>query len=222
MNVGVYIAVKDEEYLIAPCLMAVKEVFPDPVVLDFGSTDSTIRIAEGLGVRVVPYGTIDPSTYSTIKNSHGEGHDWIFWLDGDEIYPKESLLNIKGIMETTKFSTINISWRILRQYGGVKQASNLVINGGKAFKPKEMSYYRGWPREVLMGPGVKEPKEPFNGVWCWHGVMLKRSSTKEQTARRKKRKSKILTYEQYEWETLERSPFNVNSSVWDYDYKEVT
>lgn len=79
----VVVMTKNAAHLIADCLASA--AFADELlVLDSGSTDGTIELAEKLGARVV----VDPLWRGFgPQRQHAQtlvSHDWIFWLDSDE------------------------------------------------------------------------------------------------------------------------------------------
>jgi len=72
--------------------------FADEIlVVDSGSTDATIDIARGKGVRVLSRewtGYVDQKNYAAEQASH----DWIFSLDADERIPRALAEEIRGIL----------------------------------------------------------------------------------------------------------------------------
>lgn len=77
------IIAQDEAPRIAGCLASVGSFSDEVLVLDGGSTDATIRIAEQAGCRVIksPW-----PGYARQRNrgAREAAHDWIFFLDADE------------------------------------------------------------------------------------------------------------------------------------------
>lgn len=81
---SVAMIVKNEERFLAECLRSVVSVADEIIVVDTGSTDQSVRIAESFGARVVP---IDwPDDFSKARNV---GLDlvktpWVLVIDADE------------------------------------------------------------------------------------------------------------------------------------------
>ncbi len=76
--------VKNEEKFLEDCLESVKELVDEIVVVDTGSTDSTIEIAHKYNAKIFNFKWIDDFSAArneSIKNSTGE---WILYLDADE------------------------------------------------------------------------------------------------------------------------------------------
>src|SRR5205085_8623718 len=112
--------VKNEEKYLRGCLESVQGAVDEIVVVDTGSTDSTIAIAEEFGAKVVHFAwTDDFSAARNVSLDHATG-DWAFWLDADERLGKGEgrllrylveeaepnvggyLVNIRNIMQETE------------------------------------------------------------------------------------------------------------------------
>ena len=77
--------VKNEEQHLAKCLMSVKPVVDEMIVVDTGSTDKPKHIAAALGAKVFDFPwTNDFSEARNYSLSKASG-DWILVLDADEV-----------------------------------------------------------------------------------------------------------------------------------------
>jgi len=94
--ISAYIRTKNEERLIGEVIRAAQQVAREVVLVDSGSTDKTIAIAEELGARVIR------------EQWHGWGkqkriaedactHDWLLDLDADEIVTPELAAEIRAL-----------------------------------------------------------------------------------------------------------------------------
>jgi glycosyltransferase involved in cell wall biosynthesis len=85
--VSVLIAVKNEERNLARCLEAVADWADEIVVVDSGSEDRTVEIAEGYGCRVLQFDYQGgwPKKRQWAIETHDWRNDWILILDADEI-----------------------------------------------------------------------------------------------------------------------------------------
>jgi len=90
MNLSLAMIVKDEAHDLAGCLDSVKGLVDEMVVVDTGSTDGTVGIAEGYGAKVPRHAwTGDFAQARNVSLSHCTG-DWILVLDADEMLdPRE-------------------------------------------------------------------------------------------------------------------------------------
>ncbi len=81
---------KNEAALIEDCLLSVKGLVDEIIIVDTGSTDKTIEIARRFTDKIYEFRWIDDFSAArneSLKNATG---DWILVLDGDEVLPQES------------------------------------------------------------------------------------------------------------------------------------
>lgn len=95
-GISLCMIVKDEERVIADCLTSAKPYFSEILILDTGSSDRTVEIAESLGA-IVTRGTWHDSfsiaRTASMKDARGQ---WIMWMDADDTLPEhcgEIILN---------------------------------------------------------------------------------------------------------------------------------
>lgn len=90
--------VKNEGAYLEECLCSVKGIADDIVVVDTGSTDKTVEIAEKHGARIFNFNWIgDFSAARNFALSKAEG-EWILYLDADERLDKGSKKEIERII----------------------------------------------------------------------------------------------------------------------------
>lgn len=93
------IITKDEALRIGDCIRAVKDLADDIVVVDSGSTDETVAIAESLGARVIHH---DWPGYGPQKRYSEDcaRYDWILNVDADEMVTPELAREIKALLQS--------------------------------------------------------------------------------------------------------------------------
>jgi len=94
--ISCYIRTKNEERMIGEVIRAAQQVVSEVVLIDSGSTDKTIEIAEGLGARVVRSPWLGGGKQKRI----GEDacvHDWLLDLDADEVVTPELAEEIRAV-----------------------------------------------------------------------------------------------------------------------------
>ncbi|MBA4407424.1 hypothetical protein C0389_09125 [bacterium] len=91
--------VKNEEKHLRDCLISVKDVVDEIVLVDTGSTDNTIKIAEEYGANIYNFPWVND--FSAARNfALGKSTgDWILYLDADERLDHNSVAEIKKILE---------------------------------------------------------------------------------------------------------------------------
>lgn len=93
--ISAYIRTKNEERMIGDVIRAAQQVVSEVVLIDSGSTDKTIEIAEALGARVVRAPWLGGGKQKRL----GEDacvHDWLLDLDADEVVTPELAEEIRG------------------------------------------------------------------------------------------------------------------------------
>lgn len=96
MRIVAHSIVKNEEKLVWYALNSVLDYVDEILVWDTGSTDKTIEIIKTISSPKIKffYSThIDPESFTVIRQKMLEAtkSDWLFMLDGDEIWPSESI-----------------------------------------------------------------------------------------------------------------------------------
>ena len=85
MRLSLCMIVKDEEAMLGRCLAAVCDHVDEIIVVDTGSTDRTVEIAEGFGATILHHEwTGDFAAARNVSFEAATG-DWMFFLDADEV-----------------------------------------------------------------------------------------------------------------------------------------
>ena len=92
------IIARNEGDRIGDCIRAVQGLVDEVVVVDSGSTDDTVAVAEKLGARVIHH---DWPGYGPQKRYSEDcaSYDWILNLDADEIVTPELFAEIKALIQ---------------------------------------------------------------------------------------------------------------------------
>ncbi|NOZ74702.1 MAG: glycosyltransferase [FCB group bacterium] len=94
-TLSVCIIARNEADVLRECLDSIQPVADQIIVLDTGSTDNTIAIAEKSGAEV--HATAWKNDFSVARNEsiqYAKG-DWILWIDADEQLTSESIPKVK-------------------------------------------------------------------------------------------------------------------------------
>jgi glycosyltransferase involved in cell wall biosynthesis len=105
--------VKNCESSVAKAINSVKSVVREIVVVDTGSTDSTVEICEGLGARVYKIGFSDFGSVRTITG-HLSREEWVLGLDSDETILEEDLPLFDSLIKEADRSDID-AWALPRK-----------------------------------------------------------------------------------------------------------
>ncbi|MFL5963061.1 MAG: glycosyltransferase [Gaiellaceae bacterium] len=84
LRVSLCMIVKDEEEMLPGCLEAIRGAVDEIVIVDTGSTDRTVELAESFGAKVISFpwnGSFADARNVSLEAATG---DWILYLDADE------------------------------------------------------------------------------------------------------------------------------------------
>jgi len=115
--------VKNEAENLPRCLNSVKHVVDEIVVLDTGSTDETVTIAQSFNAQVKHFTWCND--FSTARNEslqYASG-DWILVLDADEILDTEVVPLMQRAMQQTNALVINL---VRQEVGAIQSPYSLV------------------------------------------------------------------------------------------------
>jgi tetratricopeptide (TPR) repeat protein len=124
MKLSFCMIVKDEAAQLSQCLDSVRDVVDEMVVMDTGSADRTIAIAESYGA-IVPTLTW-ANDFSAARNAalqHVTG-DWVLVLDADEVLHPEIIPALKQAIQDPHHLVINL----VRQEVGADQSPYSLVS----------------------------------------------------------------------------------------------
>jgi len=99
MTLSVCLITLNEEANIARTLQSVKDIAGEIVLVDSGSTDGTVRLAQGFGAKVFvePWKGFARQKNSALEKATG---DWILSLDADEEVSAELAASIQALLHS--------------------------------------------------------------------------------------------------------------------------
>lgn len=101
MKISACTITKNEEKNIERSILSYKDYVDEIIVVDTGSTDDTINIAQKAGAKVLKFDWVDDFAAAknfALDNSNG---DWIVFLDADEWFEEDTAKNLKRVIENT-------------------------------------------------------------------------------------------------------------------------
>ena len=94
--------VKDEEEFLPNCLNSVKGIVDEMIVVDTGSSDRTVEIAEEFGARVLSHPFSGDFSEARNVSISEASSDWILVLDADEEIDQEDAPKIRKLIQKEK------------------------------------------------------------------------------------------------------------------------
>ncbi len=101
--------VKDEEISLPRCLKSIRDLADEIILVDTGSSDRTISIAEEYNCRIFRFPWI--GDFSAARNEsldHASG-DWIFVIDADEEVPRSEIVKMRRLIESSENEIVAVS-----------------------------------------------------------------------------------------------------------------
>jgi GT2 family glycosyltransferase/Flp pilus assembly protein TadD/SAM-dependent methyltransferase len=127
-SLSISMIVKNEEKHISKCLMSVKPVVDEIIVVDTGSNDRTKDIARAFGARVLDFewkGDFSKARNYSLSQARGS---WIFSLDADEVISSTDYRALRYIVENSKPAAYIIT---TRNYSNELNAHQFGSNKGE-------------------------------------------------------------------------------------------
>ncbi len=97
MEISLCMIVKDEEVTIRRCLLSVKDVVDEIIIVDTGSNDKTVEYAKSLGAKVYNFEWVDDFSKARNYSFSKATKDYIFWLDADDILKESDIDKFKEL-----------------------------------------------------------------------------------------------------------------------------
>ena len=210
-----HITLYNAEFMIEPCVRAVRRVFPDVIVHDFGSEDGGPDTVTKMGVPLIKHGRLSGEDYVFLKQEESIKSDRVFWVDADEVWPQSCLENVRGGL--MYHSLIVGFWKNLKVRCGHIYESDYMHRGAIAWDTKLFGLHRTWPREKLREISTVSRKEAeytpaHEDVFCYHGVLLNLSPLPDKKNRWKKRAERDDQSANLKWEIRKDLPFAYSDS----------
>lgn len=95
-SVSLCMIVKNEEANLSDCLHSVGDLAGEIIIIDTGSTDRTVEIAQSCGARVEHFTWIDDFAAARNESLRYATGDWILWLDADDRLSTASVNQFKN------------------------------------------------------------------------------------------------------------------------------
>lgn len=124
-RVSLCMITRNEQRFLPECLQRARDAVDEIVIVDTGSTDDTIAIAESFGAKVLHRAWDDD--FSAPRNlglQHATG-DWILVLDADELLLGDAALRIRELVRDPKVSGYHL--RFTNSYGQGKTLGVMMV-----------------------------------------------------------------------------------------------
>jgi len=159
--ISVLIITKNDEEVIADAIASVKDLASEIVVVDGGSKDDTVKVAEKSGAKVVKNEFRDFSDQRNLAATFAH-EEWIFYLDSDERatpeFKKELKNKLKNLGENSNLAGFYVKRKTF-YYGRDYHFEDRVE---RVFKKSKLAGWHGIVHETAKVDGKLEVlKEPI-------------------------------------------------------------
>lgn len=123
-TVSACMIVKNEEELLPGCLDSIRNWVDEIIIVDTGSTDSTVEIAESYGAKVFHQSW--EGNFSKHRNYSLEHatSDWIFIIDADERFVEEDLPQLRRLINDDEYDILSIN--VFNVYGNNEELTTFL------------------------------------------------------------------------------------------------
>ncbi|MCW3016497.1 MAG: glycosyltransferase, partial [Solirubrobacterales bacterium] len=97
LTLSLCMIVRDEEAMLGRCLGAVAGAVDEIVVVDTGSVDATVRIAESFGARVLRHEWTGDFAAARNASFDAATGDWLLYLDADEVLVADDATRLRAL-----------------------------------------------------------------------------------------------------------------------------
>jgi hypothetical protein len=119
--------VKNEEKHLQNCLLSVYGVVDEICIVDTGSTDRTVQIAERLGARVEHRAWRDDFAWARNESLAMATGDWVLHLDADEVLTPEARAEIPSLLRKDEFQAYLVPVDSLLSTGAFSRSYGIRI-----------------------------------------------------------------------------------------------
>ncbi|MBI5700573.1 glycosyltransferase [Candidatus Saganbacteria bacterium] len=111
MSISACMIVKNEEEMLKRTLLVLKQGVDEIILVDTGSTDNTIKVAEENSAKIFHFKWIDNFSAARNESLKRAKSDWIIWIDADEMIKIEDWANLKEFLKTAKEDAYSLEIR---------------------------------------------------------------------------------------------------------------
>ncbi|MFH1642170.1 MAG: glycosyltransferase, partial [Nanoarchaeota archaeon] len=180
-TLSVIMIMRDEEKHIGRCLESVKDIADEIVIVDTGSIDRSIEIAESFGAKIYNHPWQDNFSLHRNQSVGYASGDWLLQIDADEelIGDKEGLKKTLARI-SSGYNTVSVNLR------DVCQESGAQFNASRIFRNGKIKYRRAVHNMAICEGAEKLGSVLFNDVTIVHHgshYQITKKESEKKTAR---------------------------------------
>lgn len=155
-KVSLCMIVKNEENYLERCLNSIKDIVDEIIIVDTGSTDKTVEIAESFGARVYYYKWNNNFSEARNESLKYATKDWIFIMDADDEFYSADKEQFKALLNSKLDNDSVYFFETLNYCGSNIENSTITINlNPRLFKNNNGFHYEGEVHNQLVNSTIK-------------------------------------------------------------------
>lgn len=123
-SISLCMIVKNEVKNLAECLESVENLADEIIIVDTGSTDDTVEIAQSFGAIVRHFTWIDDFAAARNESIREVKGEWIFWMDADDRISPDNLIRLKQAAASGQADAYIC--QIISQASGIDQSTETI------------------------------------------------------------------------------------------------
>jgi glycosyltransferase involved in cell wall biosynthesis len=118
LTISLCMIVKNEEAVLERCLNSIKDAVDEIIVVDTGSTDKTKQIAAKFTDKIYDFKWINDFSAARNFSFSKASKDYQFFLDADDVFPKNSLAALLNLKKTLHPSVDIVTMKYVYEFDG--------------------------------------------------------------------------------------------------------
>ncbi|MGG7144104.1 glycosyltransferase [Clostridium nigeriense] len=150
-TLSVCIIAKNEERNLQRCLESIRGIADEVILVDTGSVDNTISIAEKYDAKVIKFPWQNNFSFARNKALEMASKDWILCIDCDEVLDSSQIYEMKSILNNS--SILGFRLKLINIIGNKAYEGNHLL---RIIKNNSGFYYSGKINEKLLNSTYKD------------------------------------------------------------------
>lgn len=143
-KVSLCMIVKDEEEYLPRCLSSIKDIVDEIIIVDTGSTDKTVEIAQNYGAQIYYFKWNNNFSEARNESLKYATKDWILILDADDELHEEDREEFKILLDSQLDEKAIYYFETLSYYGDSIDKGDIAINiNPRLFRNNRGIHYKG-------------------------------------------------------------------------------